>query len=65
MHQYIENVRNEIENLAGQESYLASVLFLKIYKSFQYEDEGTHKLTDKKGFEEIQNKSINSLNTNQ
>ena len=65
MHQYLENVRNEIENQAGQEAYLASVLFLKMYKSFHYEDEGAFKLIDKKGFEEIQNKAINSLNTNQ
>lgn len=65
MHQYLENVRNEIENQAGQEAYLASVLFLKMYKSFHYEDEGAFKLNDKKGFEDTQNKAINSLNTNQ
>ncbi len=65
MHQYIETVRSEIEAGAGQESYLASALFLKMYKSFQYEDEGASKITDKDGFERIQNKAAISMNSNQ
>ncbi len=61
MHQYIETVRSEIERAAGQESYLASTLFLRMYKEFEYEDEGAWKLTDKAGYEEVQNKAVNSI----
>ena len=61
MHQYIETVRNEIEAAAGQESYLASTLFLRMYKDFKYEDDGALKLHDKEGFEKIQHKAINVL----
>ncbi len=61
MHQYIETVRNEIEIAAGQESYLASTLFLRMYRAFEYEDEGHLKITDKEGFERIQNKAVNSV----
>ena len=61
MHQYIETVRNEIEIAAGQESYLASTLFLRMYRAFDYEDEGNWKITDKEGFERIQNKAVNSV----
>jgi hypothetical protein len=61
MHQYIETVRNEIEIAAAQESYLASTLFLRMYKDFEYEDEGAWKITDKAGFEEVQNKAVNSI----
>jgi len=61
MHQYIESVRNEIEIAAGQESYLASTLFLRMYKDFKYEDDGSLKISDKEGFENVQHKAINSL----
>lgn len=61
MHQYIETVRNQIEAGAGQESYLTSVLFLRMYKDFQYEDDGAHKIVDKEGFERIQHKAVNSV----
>mgnify|MGYP001545392796 CR=1 FL=1 len=61
MHQYIETVRNEIEIAAAQESYLASTLFLRMYKDFAYEDEGVSKITDKEGFEKIQNRAINCI----
>ena len=61
MHQYIETVRNEIEVAAAQESYLASTLFLRMYREFAYEDEGAWKITDKAGFEEIQNRAINTI----
>ncbi len=61
MHQYIETVRNEIEIASAQESYLASTLFLRMYKKFSYEDEGAWKITDKEGFEKIQHKAINCI----
>jgi len=61
MHQYIETVRNEIEVASAQESYLASTLFLRMYKNFAYEDEGAWKITDKEGFEKIQHKAINCI----
>lgn len=61
MHQYIETVRTEIEAAAGQEAYLASTLFLRMFRDLNYEDEGAHKLTDKKGYENIQHKAVNSL----
>ncbi len=61
MHQYIETVRNEIEAAASQESYLASTLFLRMYKDFEYEDEGAWKINDKEGFEKVQHKAINSI----
>ena len=65
MHQYIETVRNEIESAAGQEAYLASSLFLRMYKSFKYEDDGVYKLSDKENYEIIQNKAINSISKSQ
>ena len=61
MHQYLENVRNEIELETGQESYLASSLFLRIYRHIGYEDDGAYKLADKESFEKIQHKAINCL----
>lgn len=61
MHQYIETVRSEIENASGQESYLASTFFLRMFKEFDYEDEGDWKITDKEGFEEIQHKAVNAI----
>lgn len=61
MHQYLESVRNEIEIGAGSESYLASTLFLRIFKNFQYEDDGVEKLTNKDSYEIIQNKVINII----
>lgn len=61
MHQYIETVRSEIETAAAQESYLASTLFLRMYKDFSYEDDGAQKITDKEGFERIQHKAINCI----
>lgn len=61
MHQYLESVRNEIEIGAGSESYLASTLFLRIFKKFPYEDDGAEKITDKAGFERVQNKVINII----
>jgi hypothetical protein len=61
MHQYIETVRSEIERAAAQESYLASTLFLRMYKEFEYEDEGAWKITDKAGYEKVQNKAVNSI----
>ena len=61
MHQYIETVRNEIEAAAGQETYLASTLFLRMYKDFKYEDDGVLKLSNKEAYENVQNKAINSL----
>ena len=61
MHQYIETVRTEIEAAAYQESYLASTLFLRMYKEFEYEDEGAWKITDKQGFEKVQHKAINAI----
>ncbi|MCP4755386.1 MAG: hypothetical protein GY866_31365 [Proteobacteria bacterium] len=64
MHQYIETVRNEIEAAAAQEAYLASTLFLRIYKNFNYEDEGAWKITNKEGFEKIQHKAMNSISAN-
>ncbi len=64
MHQYLETVRNQIENAAGQESYLASSLFLRIYQALKYEDNGLHKLTDKEEYEKIQHQVMNSLMNN-
>ncbi len=61
MHQYIESVRTEIETAAAQESYLASTLFLRMYKEFEYEDEGKWKITDKEGYEKVQNKAVNCI----
>lgn len=61
MHQYLETVRNQIENAAGQESYLASSLFLRIYQALKYEDEGICKLGDKEEYEKIQHQALNSL----
>ena len=61
MHQYMETVRNEIEAAAGQESYLASTLFLRLYKDLTYEDDGSLRIVDKEGFEAVQHKAINSL----
>ena len=61
MHQFLESVRNEIEAAAGQEAYLASALFTRIYKAMPYEDDGKTQLTDKEGFEEVQNRIINIL----
>ncbi len=61
MHQYLEMVRNEIESAAGQEKYLASALFLKVFREVPYEDDGDFELTDKAGFEEIQNRVTNIL----
>ena len=61
MHQYLESVRNEIEIGAGSESYLASTLFLRIFKNFQYEDDGAEKITNKDGYEKVQNKVINII----
>ena len=61
MHQYLESVRNEIEIGAGSESYLASTLFLRIFKDFQYEDDGAEKITNKDDYEKIQNKVINII----
>lgn len=64
MHQYIETVRNEIETAAANESYLASTLFLRMHKDFNYEDEGAWKITDKAGYEKIQHKAVNCLSKN-
>ena len=61
MHQYIETVRYEIENAAGQESYLASSLFLRIYQALKYEDDGAYKLANKEAYEEIQHKAMNGM----
>jgi hypothetical protein len=61
MHQYIETVRTEIEAAAGQEAYLASTLFLRMFRDFQYEDEGAYKLASKKDYENIQHKAVNSI----
>ena len=61
MHQYIESVRNEIETAAAQESYLASTLFLRMYREFEYEDEGACKIVDKESYEKIQHKALNSI----
>ena len=61
MHQYLEMVRNEIEAAAGQEQYLASALFLKVYREVPYEDDGDNQLQDKAGFEELQNRVTNVL----
>lgn len=63
MHQYIETVRSEIEKAAGQESYLASTLFLRMYQDFNYEDEGALKLSKKEDYEKIQHKAMNSIGT--
>ncbi|MDH5561230.1 MAG: hypothetical protein OEY59_10305 [Deltaproteobacteria bacterium] len=63
MHQYIETVRKEIEAAAGQEIYLTSSLFLRMHQAIKYEDEGAKILSDKSEFEEIQNKALNSINT--
>lgn len=65
MHQYIESVRNEIEKASGQESYLASSLFLRMHQNFEYEDEGEVKLSEKSGFEEIANKVMVSISGTQ
>lgn len=65
MHQYLETVRNEIEAAAGQEAYLTSSLFLRMYKAFQYEDEGSSKLANKEGYEKVQNQAVISMNTPQ
>ena len=51
MHQYIESVRSEIESASGQESYLSSTLFLRMFRDLKYEDEGELKITNKEGFE--------------
>ena len=63
MHQYIETVRNEIEAAAGQESYLSSALFLKIYKDLDYEDGGDRKLNNKEEYEMTQHKAMNSISS--
>jgi len=65
MHQYIETVRTEVEKASGQESYLASSLFLRMHKNFKYEDEGAVKLTDKSEFEEVANKAMVSISGSQ
>jgi len=65
MHQYIETVRSEIESASGEESYLSSTLFLRMFRELKYEDEGELKISDKEGFENIQHKAMNSISTNQ
>ena len=61
MHQYLEMVRNEIEEAAGQEQYLASSLFLKVFREIPYEDDGDHELLDLAAFEGMQNRVTNVL----
>ncbi len=61
MHQYLENVRLEIEAAAGQESYLASSLFYRLYTELPYEDDGAKALVDTEGYEAVRNKVVNIL----
>ncbi len=65
MHEFLESVRNEIENEAGQESYLTSSLFLRLYRHIGYEDNGEYVLKSKEDFEKILHKAINCLNHRQ
>ncbi len=64
MHQYIETVRNEVEAAAVNESYLASTLFLRMYRDLGYEDDGALKITSKEDFENVQHKVMNSIGKN-
>lgn len=64
MHQYIETVRNEVEAAAGNESYLASTLFLRMQRDMGYEDERSAKITTKEDFENVQHKVMNSIGKN-
>ena len=64
MHQYIETVRNEVEAAAGNESYLASTLFLRMQRELGYEDDGAWKITTKEDFENVQHKVMNSIGKN-
>lgn len=61
MHQYIETVRNEVEAAAGNESYLAGTLFLRMFRDLGYEDEGAWKITTKEDFENVQHKVMNCI----
>lgn len=61
MHQYLETVRTEIEAASGEEAYLASALFWRAHKGMGYEDDGQKRLTDKAGYDQVQNQVINSL----
>jgi len=61
MHQFIESVRNEVEAAAGSEAYLASTLFLRMYRDLKYEDEGAWKPTTKEDFKNLQHKVMNSI----
>lgn len=61
MHRYLESVRSDIEKKSGEDSYLSSSLFLRIYKEIQYEDEGKRILKTKKEFEAIRDQSINAI----
>jgi len=61
MHQYIETVRNEVEAAAGNESYLAGTLFLRMFRDLGYEDEGAWKISTKEDFENVQHKVTNSI----
>ncbi|MFH2130330.1 MAG: hypothetical protein ABIK68_08140 [bacterium] len=64
MHQYIETVRNEVEAAAGAESYLASTLFLRMFRDLGYEDEGAWKIATKEDFENVQHKVMNCIGKN-
>jgi hypothetical protein len=50
-----------VEAAAGDESYLASTLFLRIHRKLDYEDEGAWKIATKEDFENIQHKVMNCL----
>ena len=61
MHGYIENVRRDIEQSAGEASYLTSSLFVRIHNELNYEDEGKYEINSKDEFEIIRNKALNAI----
>lgn len=58
MHRYIEKIRNSIEDRSGQESYLTSSLFYRLYQELHYEDEGKQRFSKESEYNELQKKIL-------